>query len=215
MHGELLEKYKCLEITYDAINLETSLPPSSSSSDSIAYPMHEELTCSCETCTLEHSILKDYHKLKEEREMVMDGFERLTRGRTLHKEILGRSLVNNSSYHGLGSYPAVIDTLGKKDDIPSWVKPLLADDYFCDLCYKDGHTNKDCPMVRSSKIMPNSNLFHENTHFKLFRNKNGKVMARPLGPPDKKRKVKKIWVPKCIVDLERDTKLKWVPKKVT
>ena len=70
-------------------------------------------------------------------------------------------------------------------------------------------------MVRSSIVLPNANMFHENTHFKLFRNKDGKVNAKALGPPNKKRKVKSIWVPKCIVDLERSTKYEWVPKNKT
>lgn len=37
--------------------------------------------------------------------MVMDGFNRLIRGSMIHKKILGRKLVNNVSYKGLGSYP--------------------------------------------------------------------------------------------------------------
>ena len=30
-----------------------------------------------------------------------------------------------------------------------------------------------------------------------------------------KRRIRKIWVPKCIVDLERETKYKWAPKTET
>ena len=96
-HVELHEKYKALEITYEAINVENLASPSSSSSKSDASTMCDELTTSVEVSSLEPLVLKEYHKLKEERKMVMDGFERLTHGRAIHKEILGRNLVNNVS----------------------------------------------------------------------------------------------------------------------
>ena len=52
-------------------------------------------------------------------------------------------------------------------------------------------------------------------NYKLFKEENGKVMAKALGLPNKKHKPRRIWVPKCIVDLERATKLKWVLKAKT
>ncbi|GJN36800.1 hypothetical protein PR202_gb25696 [Eleusine coracana subsp. coracana] len=180
-----------------------------------ASTMCDELTTLVEVSSFEPFVLEEYHKLKEERKMVMDGFERLTRGRAIHKEILGRNLVNNVSHWGLGSYPAAIDIIRTSDCIPSWIKPVLADDYYCERCCKDGHATKDCLMVRSSIVLPNANLFHENTHFKPFRNKDGKVKAKAFGLPNKKRKVKSIWVPKCTVDLERLATYKWVPKNKT
>lgn len=69
--------------------------------------------------------------------------------------------------------------------------------------------------MSSSNPLPNANLFHENVHYKLFRAKDGKVKAKALGSPNKKRMIKRIWVPKCIVDQERATKLAWVPKVKT
>lgn len=89
----------------------------------------------------------------------------------------------------------------------------MVDDYYCKVCCLDRHT-KDCPEARSFKL-PNTNHFHDGVNYKLFKEKNGKVMAKALGPPDKKHKPMRIWVPKCIVDLERATKLKWVLKAKT
>ncbi|GJM99751.1 hypothetical protein PR202_ga16880 [Eleusine coracana subsp. coracana] len=203
------------DLSEDMALLMKKIPFKKNSSKSDASTMCDELTSTVEVSSLEPFVLKEYHKLKEERKMVTDGFERLTRGRAIHKEILGRNLVNNASHRGLGSYPAAIDIIGTSDSIPTWVNPLLADKYYCERCCKDGHTIMDYPMVRSSIDLPNANLFHENTHFKLFRGKGGKVIAKALRPPNKKRKVKSIWVPKCIVDLERSTKYKWVPKNKT
>ncbi|KAK3136430.1 hypothetical protein QOZ80_5BG0434240 [Eleusine coracana subsp. coracana] len=258
-HVELHEKYKALEITFEAVNVENLASPSPSSSKSDASTMCDELTTSVEVSSLEPFVLKELHKLKEEREMfmeglerlrathreilgknqvnevsktsslepfvleeyhtlkeerkmVMDGFERLTHGRAIYKEILGRNLVNNISHQGLGSYPAAIDIIGTSDSIPAWIKPLLVDDYYCERCCKDDHTTKDCPMVRNSTVLLNANLFHENTHFKHFRNKDGKVKAKALGPPNKKRKVKSIWVPKCIIDLENRLRTSGCPR---
>jgi hypothetical protein len=147
--------------------------------------------------------LKEYHELKE-REPVIDSFVRLTGGRAIHREILSRNLVCNVSHKGLGSYPATTNIIGNDDTIPTCVAPLLAHDYYCDKCCLDGHTSKDCPKM-SSINFPNANLFHENVHYKLFRANNGRVMAKAIGPPDKKRKIKRTWVAKSIVNQERAT----------
>ena len=212
-HIELGGKCKDLELTLESTTLKgsNSSQGSPKSCISIASTSYD-LACSCDHSSLETNILKEYHELKKEREAVLDGFERLTRGRTLQKEILSRNLVNNVSRKGLGSYPAVINTSGTSETIPKWVAPLLADDYYCDKCCMDGHTSKECPKVRSSIAFPNANLFHENTHFKLYREKDGKVKAKALGPPDKTRRIKQIWVPKSIVDRERKAKFVWAPK---
>ncbi|GJN16217.1 hypothetical protein PR202_gb03180 [Eleusine coracana subsp. coracana] len=188
---ELREKYEALELTLEAINVDNLASPSSSSSKSDASTMYDELTTLVEVSSFESFVLKEYHELKEERKMVMDGFERLTRGRAIHKETLGRNLVNNVSHRGFASYPTAIDIIGTSDSIPAWIKPLLANDYYCERCCKDGHTIKDCPTVRSSIALPNANLFYENPHFKIFRNEDGKVKVKALGPPNKKRKVTK------------------------
>ncbi|KAK2630863.1 hypothetical protein QOZ80_UnG0724110 [Eleusine coracana subsp. coracana] len=70
-HVELHEKYKALEITFEAINVENlaSLSPSSSKSD--ACTMCDELTTLVEVSSLEPLDLKELHKPKEEREMMM------------------------------------------------------------------------------------------------------------------------------------------------
>ncbi|GJM93920.1 hypothetical protein PR202_ga10517 [Eleusine coracana subsp. coracana] len=156
-HVELLENYEALELTFEAINIDNLASPSSSSLKSDASIMCDELTTSVEISSLEPFVLEKYHKLKEERKMVMDGFERLTRAKAIYKEILGRNLENNVSHRGLGSYPAAIDIIRTSDSIPEWIKPLLADDYYYE------------------------------------RDKGGKVKAKALGPPNKKRKFKSIW----------------------
>jgi hypothetical protein len=207
-HEELSNKHKILEFAFETSTKHCT--PSSSSA-----PKETSSTTHNPKSSLDASILKEYHQLKEERNMVMDGFERLTRGRAIHKEILGKNLFNNVKQKGLGSSPSIINNIGQDEEIPKWAKSLMADDYYCERCCKDGHTMKDCPMKKEKMVLPKANtynLFHENTHYKLFQNKDGKIMAKPLGPPDKTRKVKSIWVPKVLVDLERKTNLRWAPK---
>ena len=158
-HIELGGKCKDLALTLE----NTILKGSNSSQDSpkscvsIASTSYD-LACTCDHSSLETNILKEYQELKKERKAMMDGFQRLMRGRTLHKEILCRNLVNNVDHKGLSSYPAVINTFGNSDSIPAWVAPYLADDYYCDKCCMDGHTNKECPKVKVSTTLPNANL---------------------------------------------------------
>lgn len=96
-HIELTEKNKNLELVHEALNLELLSSSSSHVNKFNASTFCDELTLSEESTSLEPFILKKYHKLKEEREMVMDGFERLTRGRQIQKDILSRNLINNVS----------------------------------------------------------------------------------------------------------------------
>lgn len=102
-HIELKEKYEALEVVYQAIDLDKCNSSTPSSSTSIT----SYVTCDELTPSLDEKILNEYHKLKEECEMVMDGFERLTRGRTLHKEILGRNLINNAETKGTWFLPCL------------------------------------------------------------------------------------------------------------
>ena len=56
-HVELHEKYKALEITYEAINVENLASPSSCSSMSDTSTMYDELTTSNEVSSLKSFIL--------------------------------------------------------------------------------------------------------------------------------------------------------------
>lgn len=92
---ELDEKHKNLELVLEAINMDKALP--------LLEPLKidastscDESTISCTSSTLDANLLMEYDEIKE-REAMMDGFERLTHGRTIHKEILNRNLVNNVS----------------------------------------------------------------------------------------------------------------------
>jgi hypothetical protein len=58
-------------------------------------------------------------------EAVMDGFERLTHGRAIHKEILSKNLVKSVSHKGQGSYPTTINIIRNDDTIPTWVFPFF------------------------------------------------------------------------------------------
>ena len=83
------EKYKSLETTFEVINLDKALSSHDSPKSTIyiASTSHG-LSDVCLTSTLETNILKEYHELKSEREVVMDGFESLALGRAIHKAIL-------------------------------------------------------------------------------------------------------------------------------
>lgn len=95
LKGDYIEKHKNLELVLKAIDMDKALP--------LLEPLKiaastscDESTISCTSSTLDANLLTEYNEIKE-REAMMDGFERLNHGRTIHKEILSRNLVNNVS----------------------------------------------------------------------------------------------------------------------